>query len=145
VTGGASGRERGSVAIWLLGVCVMLLFLGGLSLDLWRAFAERRGLAAAADAAAVAAVQAVDADRFRATGEIVLDPALAETFALASLASQPEAARMTGAVVEAAPERVTVTVTGELPLTLLAILVPDRAPLRISVRSTATPGTGPDP
>lgn len=134
--------ERGSVALWLLGVCVMLLFLGGLSLDLWRGFAERRALAAAADAAAVAAAQAIDEAHFRTTGEVVLDPGLAEALALTSLAGQPEAARMTGALVSVDGERVTVTVTGEVPLTLLAVLMPDREPLLVNVASTATPRTG---
>src|SRR6266540_1415895 len=38
-------RERGQVTVWMLGLAVMLLFLGGLSLDLWRAFTQRQNLA----------------------------------------------------------------------------------------------------
>lgn len=133
------GEAHGSVALWLLGVCVMLLFLGGLSLDLWRGFAERRAVAAAADAAAVAAAQAVDEAWFRTSGEVRLDPALAKAFATTSVAGQPEARRVTEILVEATPEQVSVTLSGEVPLTLLAILLPDHGPLRVTVRSTATP------
>src|ERR1700716_167274 len=44
-------RESGTITLWMLGLCLMLFLLGGISLDLWRAFSERRSLAATADAA----------------------------------------------------------------------------------------------
>jgi hypothetical protein len=44
---------------------MVLMVLGGLSIDLWRVLAERRLLAATADAAAVAAVSAIDLARYR--------------------------------------------------------------------------------
>src|SRR5438128_12171130 len=34
--------EHGTTTLWVLGLCISLLFLGGLSLDLWRAVADRR-------------------------------------------------------------------------------------------------------
>jgi Flp pilus assembly protein TadG len=52
--------ERGWMTLWFLGLCVMLLFVGGLSLDLWHAFSERRSLAAAADAGARAGASMID-------------------------------------------------------------------------------------
>ncbi|MGH9030897.1 MAG: pilus assembly protein TadG-related protein, partial [Acidimicrobiia bacterium] len=48
------------MTVWMLGLCLMLLLLGGISLDLWRAFSERRALASAADAAAIAGASALD-------------------------------------------------------------------------------------
>lgn len=85
--------ERGSVTIWILALSMVLMVLGGLSIDLWRVLAERRLLAATADAAAVAAVSAIDLSRYRdpaavptAVDEPVrLDPVLAEQRALESI------------------------------------------------------------
>jgi len=45
--------EGGWVALWMLGLALLVLALGGLSLDLWRAISERRELAAAADAGVI--------------------------------------------------------------------------------------------
>jgi len=39
--------EHGTVTLWVLGLCIALMFLGGLSLDLWRAVAVRREMSAA--------------------------------------------------------------------------------------------------
>lgn len=81
--------ERGSVTLWMLGLGLMLLTLGGLSLDLWRLVGERRELATMADAAAVAAANGVDVELFRETGLVRLDPSRASGLALDSLARQP--------------------------------------------------------
>lgn len=81
--------ERGSVTLWMLGLGLMLLTLGGLSLDLWRLVGERRELATMADAAAVAAANGVDIAYFRETGLVRLDPSRASDLALDSLARQP--------------------------------------------------------
>ena len=32
--------DRGFLSIWLLGLCLLLLVLGGVSLDLWRVFGD---------------------------------------------------------------------------------------------------------
>lgn len=85
--------ERGSVTIWILALSMVLMVLGGLSIDLWRVLAERRLLAATADAAAVAAVSAIDLSLYRdptviptAVDEPVrLDPVAAEQRALESI------------------------------------------------------------
>ena len=42
-------NDRGSITLWTLGLTVMVLFLGGISLDLWRAFEVRQDLAAMAE------------------------------------------------------------------------------------------------
>ena len=57
---GADDRaaEHGTITLWILGLCLMLFLLGGISLDLWRSFSERRALAATADAAALAGASA---------------------------------------------------------------------------------------
>ena len=66
-------RERGSVTFWLLGLSFALLTLGVLSVDLWALIADRRELAAVADAAATAAATAVDEGHWRSSQVLVLD------------------------------------------------------------------------
>ncbi len=65
--------ERGTVTLWVLGLCICVLFLAGLSLDLWRAVAVRRELSAMADAAATAGANGLDEPALRA-GTLRLDP-----------------------------------------------------------------------
>ena len=81
-------RESGTITLWLLGLCLMLFLLGGISLDLWRAFSERRSLAATADAAAVAGASALDEAAYRNSGAVRLVPVDAQRRARASLADQ---------------------------------------------------------
>lgn len=83
------GRERGSVQLFMLGLGVAILLLGGISFDLWRLIGERRELAALADSAAIAATSGVDADYFRNQGISRLDPRLVETQIEAVLDQQP--------------------------------------------------------
>lgn len=136
------GDEGGSVVLWLLGLCVVLLFVGGLSLDLWRAFTERRALAVAVDAAAVAGASGIDVTAFRTTGTVVLDPSAAEALAAANLAAQSGLGAMTGVTVSAVPAAITVEATGAVELTLTKVLL-DAAPLTIRVTATAEPHRSP--
>ncbi len=71
---------RGDLVWSTLVIVTVLLPLGGLSLDVPRYFLLRSNLATAADAAAAAAAQCVDAPHFQNTGETRLLPdcALAE-------------------------------------------------------------------
>ena len=68
-----SADERGTITLWVLGLCIALMFLGGLSLDLWRAVAVRRELSSMADTAATAGANGVDEGALRA-GTLQLDP-----------------------------------------------------------------------
>ena len=89
-TSGERGSgERGSVQLFMLGLGVAILLLGGISFDLWRLIGERRELAALADAAAIAATSGVDADFFRNEGISRLDPALVDMQIQAVLDEQP--------------------------------------------------------
>jgi Flp pilus assembly protein TadG len=139
-----SGRsERGSVTVFVLGLCVLMLFVGGLALDLWRAFSERVALASAADAAAAAGANALDAGHFRRTGEARLDPARAEQLALDSIAAQADRRSLTGATAEASAEAVTVTAVGRVDFTLLRIFLSGEDPFTVTVSSTADPRRAP--
>jgi Flp pilus assembly protein TadG len=117
---------------------MMLLLLGGISLDLWRAFSERRSLTSAADAAAVAGATALDTDAYRRTGVVQLAPAEAERRAIASLRDQLDKRALRDAHVTADTNTVTVEVHGEVEFTLLRLADPG-GNLPILVRSTARP------
>ncbi len=127
----------GTVTLWVLGVCVMLFALGGISLDLWRAFSERRSLAATADAAALAGASAIDEARYRTSGTVVLVPALAESRARAHVARQLDRTALRSVSVQADDAAVTVVVRGEVGFTLLGVLQPGAFEIRVT--ATATP------
>jgi Flp pilus assembly protein TadG len=131
-------EQRGTITLWLLGLCMMLLLLGGISLDLWRAFSERRSLTSAADAAAIAGATALDTDAYRRTGVVQLVPAEAERRALASLRDQLDKPTLRDARVSADTSTVTVEVHGEVEFTLLQLADPG-GNLPVSVHSTAHP------
>lgn len=133
-----SRRESGTVTLWLLGVCLLLFALGGISVDLWRGFSSRRSLANAADAAALAGASAIDEEAYRQWGVVQLDPALAESRARAHVVRQLDTGALRGVEVHADRAAVTVAVRGELAFTLLAVLDPDGA-LPVRVSATATP------
>lgn len=133
----APAGERGAMTLWLLGLSVCVLFLGGLSLDLWRAFDVRRDLATRVDAAAVAGATGLDTAAFRTSGAVVLDPAAAHDLAAAALRGGPSGARGRYQI-RATPEAVTVQGERDVALSLLRVLLP-APPLTVRVTSTARP------
>ncbi len=135
-------REAGTITIWILGLCLMLFLLGGISLDLWRAFSERRALAAAADAAAIAGASALDEAAYREAGVVRLVPADAERRATASLAGQIDRRAFRGSNVRADDGAVVVEVTGNVDFSLLQLLSPGDS-FDITVRAVARPQASP--
>jgi len=133
--GGAD--ERGTITLWVLGLCIALMFLGGLSLDLWRAVAERRQLSSMADSAATAAANGVDVEALRA-GTLRLDPVRARAIALASLDEDPHAAVLDGIDVTVVGNRVTVTLRDHVRFSLLGIFMGGRQ-FDIEVHASAQP------
>ena len=130
-------EERGTVTLWVLGLCVAIMFLGGIGLDLWRAIAVRRELSAMADAAATAAANGVDEAALRA-GTVHLDEARARELAYGSLATSPRAAALDAQDVDVANDRVTVVLRDNVPFSLLRIFMGgDRFEVR--VQATAEP------
>ena len=102
-----------------IGLSAMLLFVGGFSLDLWRAHSERRSLAELADAAAAAGANGIDTAAYRSTGELVLDPGLAEQLAWESIAGQADQRSLVGVPwVVAGADVIVVQVEGEVEMTL---------------------------
>ncbi len=115
-----NARERGTVTLWVLGLCVGLMFLGGLSLDSWRAVAVRRELSVMADAAATAGANGLDVGALRA-GTVQLDAARARAIADQTLGEydrRPDAAR-----VDVVDNSVTVTVRSRVRFSLLGIFM----------------------
>jgi Flp pilus assembly protein TadG len=135
-------RESGTITLWMLGLCLMLFLLGGISLDLWRAFSERRSLAATADAAAVAGASALDEAAYRSSGVVRLVPADAQRRARASLADQLDRRALRDARIEASEDTVMVTVGGSVDFSLLQIVAPGDE-FAITVHATARPQASP--
>jgi Flp pilus assembly protein TadG len=131
-------EDAGTTTVWMLGLCLLLFALGGVSLDLWRAFSERRSLAATADAAALAGASAIDETQYRASGAIALVPGLAELRARDHIAHQLDRASLRGVAVHADTDAVTVVVRGSVGFTLLGLLAPHDS-FDVQVTATATP------
>jgi len=129
--------DRGSVTVWTLGMVLVVLFLGALSFDLWSGFGTRRDYAGAADQAAQAGANALDASLFRSTGERKLDPERAEQLAAENLATHG-LANVTGVVIEATTDEVVVEVTGDVDVGLLRIFG-GGDPLVVHVRAVGQP------
>lgn len=133
-------NERGSVTIWLLGLTVALLFLGGMSLDLWRVFAHRRELVGLADAAAIVGAGAIDETAFRAGRGVRLDPVRARQLAVVYL--RPRVPTGTSLQLRASATFISVRLHGSVRLTLLHILAPESA-IPVSGAATVEPRRAP--
>mgnify|MGYP000194451570 CR=1 FL=1 len=123
--------ERGTATLWVLGLCVSVMFLGGLALDLWRGVAVRRELSATADAAATAGANGLDPAALR-RGTTDLDASRAEALALDVLRRSERS--LTAVEVGVVEGRVVVTLEDEVPFSLLGIFV---AGAPFTVRSVA--------
>ena len=139
--------ERGSFTLWVLGLCLIMLMVGGVSIDLWRAFAARRSLAAMADAAAVAGASALDETEFRRTGTVQLqvdrDPdgvrPTASDRANANLDAQIDRDEIVGdPQIQADADRIRVTLAGEIDFTLVRLFAGGDS-FTINVTATAEP------
>ena len=134
--------ERGTITLWILGLCVLLLPLGGLGLDLGRAFSARRSLGATADAAALAGAGALDIAAYRADGSVRLDPTGAEARARRSVADQLDADAVRAVRVHVEADTITVEVEGDVDLTLLRLLR-GAEPFTVIASATARPHVRP--
>lgn len=132
--------ERGSTTLWLLGLSLALLMLGSIAFDLWRGLAERRELAAVADAAAVAAASGIDETLWRTGGELRIEPNRARVLAEWSVSVQEvELEGPPQVVVSPDGGSVTVEVRGFLPYSLLRLLALEGEGLEVRAVATAEP------
>jgi Flp pilus assembly protein TadG len=133
--------ERGFFTIWTMGLCVMLIAMGGISLDLWRGFSERRELAAITDSAAIAGSSQIDLEAFKVDGKVKLDPVLAKKAALDYLATEGATANITYTtppVITVTDNEITITANTRIQLTLMKIFSPGGT-LDVTTHSAANP------
>lgn len=128
--------------MWMVGLMAVVMAVGGIAVDLWRALSAHRELASLVDAAAVAAGSGIDEEIWRLEGELVLDPAVVSDQVSAAIAAQSPAASVTVSV-ETSPDGAEATVVGasSVELTLLGLLVD--GDLDLSARATASPAISP--
>ena len=131
--------ERGSITLWMLGLSLLLLLFGGLAVDFWRALALQRELAAIADSASVAAASGIDEERYRATGEVLIDADRAAGIGSSYVASQDVA--LDDVVFTTALDglSVSVLVVDHLDLGPIGVFVDQTAPLTVTAEATAVP------
>ena len=131
-------NDRGSITLWTLGLAVMVLFFGGISLDLWRAFEVRQDLAAMADSAANAGASRIDGATYRATGVLQLDEGEARDAVNANLDAQQDRDRITTRIPPVVDGAViTVTLEGEVDFTLLNVFLLGEGPVAVRASGSA--------
>jgi hypothetical protein len=133
--------EHGFMTLWVLGLCIAVLFLGGLSLDFWRVITVRRSLVSMADAGATAGADGLDSGALR-RNVVALDPVLARSEASNALQAESGWAAVDAADIDIAPARVTVTLRAKVNFTLLGIFV-HGAPIEVQASSSAEPQIDP--
>lgn len=138
MTAARRASERGSITVWLLGLVVVVMFLGGISLDLWLAFTERRDLAATVDAAAASAASLIDEQAFRDHGVLALDGPAATLAACDHLRRHLDPWEDCAGIAATA-DGVEVRASRAVELTLLRVLLPTEPPLHVEVTSRAEP------
>lgn len=134
--------ERGSVTLWMVGLVMMVLAVGGIAVDLWRGLAAHRHVAAVVDAAAIAAGSGINEQEWRLNGRLVLDPARVAESVSASVAAQAATPPVAVDVITAGDgSEATVTGVTAIDLTLLGIFVD--GDLEVSARATVSPSLSP--
>lgn len=132
--------QSGSTTLWMLGMALLVLTMGGLSVDVWQAVSIRAEIAARADAAASAGASGVALEPYRQTGEVVLDEALVRgriRAVIGTVAPGPNEAGQTWGRVDVAPTTLTVTMGTTVTPILLRLLAPGSEPLQVTVTRTA--------
>jgi Flp pilus assembly protein TadG len=125
-------EERGSVLITALLLTAALMMVLAAAVDIGRAFIVRRDLVSVADGAALAGAQQLNLQAVH-EGELVLDPAQAQSAALAAVSGEPNIR----AQAQATPQQVEVRVSRRFPTILLRLVgVTD---LTVSAQANATP------
>jgi Flp pilus assembly protein TadG len=113
-------RDEGAVSVFVLALVVVLMVVAGLVVDGGRAVNARAAAFDAAEQAARAAANQVDAATLRATGDVVIDPAAAQAAAVDHLVARGyDAARVT---VTSTGTQVTVEVHDDVPTVLLSLV-----------------------
>ena len=137
MAGRTKREQRGTTTIFVLGVCIAVLFLGGISLDFWRVISERRALAAIADSSATAGANGLDETRLR-HGVLALDPVRARLLAADELTQESQQHHIDSADIAATTADVHVVLQGSVHFSLLSIFL-DGDAFVVTVSATAAP------
>ena len=129
--------DRGSATIWILGLSIVLLLFGGLSLDFWRGLMVQRQLAAVADSAALAGASGIDEEIYRSSGILILDDV--RVVGLVDEAIGWQGVDLVDVEVVVDPDLVSVTLEAELQPLLLGVFVDDDSPFVIRASAAAQP------
>ena len=135
-------NERGFFTIWVLGLCLMVAFVGGLSYDLWHSFSDKRQLSSIVDAAAVAGASEIDLAAFQNDSSVVRLNQVAATAtvdAYLERATQETGTELIDATVTFDGNAVVVTASTKTELTLTRLLLANEADLQSTVTGIATP------
>jgi Flp pilus assembly protein TadG len=121
-------------------VALLLLPLGGLSVDLWHGIAVQRSLQSAAEDAATAGSSGIDVRQYRATGCLVLDPATAVPLAQTNLDQQQHLGPLASVAISVSPNdrQISVTLQEDVHLTLLSLVEGDK-PLVVTAIASSEP------
>jgi hypothetical protein len=119
---GPGRGEHGMITLWVLGLAVAVLFLGGIGLDFWRAIAVRREVSVMADAAATAGANGLDELSLRAD-QLQLDESRVRHLVAAELAEYPKARKLRDESVTVANGQVIVTLREDVHFSLLGIFM----------------------
>ncbi|MCZ7536549.1 MAG: hypothetical protein M5T61_12035 [Acidimicrobiia bacterium] len=125
------------MTLYVLGLCVAVLFLGGLSADLWRVIAVRSDLATMADGAAAAAADGLDEAALR-EGALVLDPERAALLAREHLDAQSDAGIIDDVAIDTGDGGVTVRLRSAVRFTLLGVFL-DAGEFDVTASAVAEP------
>jgi Flp pilus assembly protein TadG len=139
--GGVRRDERGdAMIVWCLLIALMLLPLGGLTIDLWRGIAAQRSLQSAAEDAATAGSSGIDVQQYRATGCLLLDPSVAVTMAEANLTLQRDLGPLAAVDISVSPNgrQISVRLQEDVHLTLLSLVEGDK-PLVVTAIASSSP------
>ena len=129
--------EHGMITLWVLGLAVAVLFLGGIGLDFWRAIAVRREVSVMADAAATAGANGIDESALRG-GRLELDEPRVRQLVASELAEYPDARKLRDASVTIGDGQVVVTLREDVHFSLLGIFM-GRGHFTVQARAVAEP------
>jgi len=129
--------EHGMITLWVLGLAVAVLFLGGIGLDFWRAIAVRREVSVMADAGATAGANGIDESALRG-GRLELDEARVRQLVASELAEYPDARKLRDASVTIGDRQVVVTLREDVHFSLLGIFM-GRGHFTVEARAVGEP------
>ena len=126
--------QRGMITLWVLGLAVAVLFLGGIGLDFWRAIAVRREVSVMADAVATAGANGRYEAPLRGR-RLQLDEARVRQLVALQLSEYPDARKLRNQSVTIVDGQVLVTLSEDVDFSLLGIFMGGG---RFAVQATAT-------